>query len=68
MKTVIYSVPKIHCMNCVNTIQNELAEMQGIHTVKADADSKNVEIIFDVPATEERIKALLAEINFPVAD
>jgi copper chaperone CopZ len=39
----------------------------GVSSVKADLDSKKVEIVFDAPATEEKIKALLAEINYPVA-
>ena len=67
MKTVTYSVPNISCMHCVHTIQTEVADMQGIQSVKADQASKMVEIRFDAPADEEKIKALLAEINYPVA-
>jgi copper chaperone CopZ len=67
MTTVKYSVPNISCMHCVHTIQTELAEMPGIQSVKADQASKMVEIIFDTPADEAKIKALLAEINYPVA-
>jgi copper chaperone CopZ len=53
-------------MHCVHTIQTELADIEGIHSVTADQASKMVEIVFDVPASEEKIKALLAEINYPV--
>ena len=67
MTTVTYKVPAINCMHCVHTIQTEVAELAGIKSVKADAALKNVEIIFDSPASEEKIKALLAEINYPVA-
>lgn len=67
MTTVTYKVPAINCMHCVHTIQNEVADLAGIKSVKADASSKQVEIVFDVPASEEKIKALLAEINYPVA-
>jgi len=67
MKTVTYSVPDISCMHCVHTIQTELADVQGVKSVKADQASKMVEIVFDVPASEEQIKTLLAEINYPVA-
>ncbi len=67
MKTVTYSVPSISCMHCVHTIQTEVAELQGVKTVKADAGTKKVEIVFDVPADETMIKALMAEINYPVA-
>jgi copper chaperone CopZ len=67
MTTVKYSVPNISCMHCVHTIQTEVAEVSGVKTVKADAASKEVEISFESPATEEKIKQLLAEINYPVA-
>ena len=67
MKTVTYSVPNINCMHCVHTIQTEVADVQGVQSVKADAASKKVEIIFEAPASEENLKALLAEINYPVA-
>ena len=58
MKTVTYSVPNISCMHCVHTIQTELANVQGVQSVKADQTSIMVEIVFDAPADETRIKAL----------
>ena len=67
MKTVTYSVPDISCMHCVHTIQTEVADLEGVKSVKADAATKKVEIVFDIPASEEKIKALLTEINYPVA-
>jgi copper chaperone len=67
MKTVTYSVPNISCMHCVHTIQTELADVKGVQSVRADQANKTVEIIFDAPASEETIKALLVEINYPVA-
>jgi copper chaperone CopZ len=67
MKTVTYSVPDISCVHCVHTIQMELADVQGVKSVKADQASKMVEIVFDAPADEDKLKALLAEINYPVA-
>ncbi|MEW6092907.1 MAG: heavy-metal-associated domain-containing protein [Chloroflexota bacterium] len=67
MTTVTYSVPNISCMHCVHTIQSEVSELAGIKSVKADAASKKVEIVFEAPADEAKIKALMAEINYPVA-
>jgi copper chaperone len=66
MTTVTYSVPAIHCGHCIHTIEMEVGELQGVQSVKADEVSKKVVISFDAPASEERIKALLAEINYPV--
>jgi len=67
MTTVSYKVPAINCMHCVHTIQSEITDLAGVKSVKADAQSKLVEVVFEAPASEEKIKALLAEINYPVA-
>lgn len=67
MTTVTYSVPAISCMHCTHTIEMEVSELEGVQSVKADVSTKNVKITFDVPATEDKIKALLAEIEYPVA-
>ncbi len=67
MTTVTYSVPAIHCMHCTHTIETEVAELQGVASVQADMNTKNVVITFDAPASEEKIKSLLAEINYPAA-
>ena len=65
MTTVTYSVPNISCGHCVHTIQMEVSDMDGVESVVASAETKQVEIVFDAPANEDAIKALLAEINYP---
>ena len=67
MSTVTYSVPNINCGHCIHTIQTEVSDLKGVKSVKADLPTKKVEIVFEPPASEEQIKALLAEINYPVA-
>lgn len=67
MNTVTYSVPNISCGHCVHTIQTELSDVEGIKFVHADQETRKVEIVFDAPASEEKIKALLALIDYPVA-
>jgi copper chaperone len=67
MKTVTYTVPNIMCQHCIHTIQTEVADVKGVSSVKADESTKRVEIVFDAPATEEKLKTVLAEINYPVA-
>jgi copper chaperone len=65
MKTVTYTIPNISCNHCVHTIKTELTELEGVKTVDADMTSQKATIVFDDPATEEKIKNLLAEINYP---
>ena len=65
MTTVTYSVPAIHCGHCTHTIEMEVGELKGVQSVKAEQDTRKVTITFDEPANEEKIKTLLAEINYP---
>lgn len=68
MKTVTYSIPNISCGHCVHTIQSEVSELTGVMSVLADQNKRIATISFDAPATEEQIKKLLAEIDYPVAN
>jgi len=65
MTTVTYTVPAISCGHCTHTIETEVGELQGVQSVKADEATKKVVITFDTPASEESIKSLLVEINYP---
>ncbi len=67
MTTVVYSVPSISCGGCVRTIQNEVRGLEGVQSVKVNAATKQVEVVFDSPASEDKIKSLLAEIDYPAA-
>ena len=67
MTTVTYSIPNISCGHCVHTIKMEVSDLTGVQSVEANQESKTATITFDMPASEDKIKALLAEINYPVA-
>ncbi len=64
---VTYSIPNIHCGHCVHTIQSEIIDIPGVKSVKADQISRMAMIEFEPPADEQKIKDLLALINYPVA-
>lgn len=66
MTTVTYNIPNINCGHCVHTIKTEVSELEGVLTVEPSADSKTATISFDNPASEDVIKSLLSEINYPV--
>ncbi|HNQ96149.1 MAG TPA: copper ion binding protein [Anaerolineales bacterium] len=65
MTTVTYSVPAMHCDHCTHTIEMEVGELPGVQAVKADLNTKKVQITFDTPASEQSIKTLLSEIDYP---
>jgi len=50
------------------TIKRELGEIQGIEEVGGDATTKEITVQWDLPATVEKIKSTLKEINYPAAD
>ncbi|BBO67468.1 metal-binding protein [Desulfosarcina alkanivorans] len=65
MTKATLTVPNISCGHCVSAIENELTEMEGVNSVKADAEDKTVTVQWDAPTTLERIRAALTEINYP---
>ncbi|MFC1997203.1 heavy-metal-associated domain-containing protein [Chloroflexota bacterium] len=68
MNTVTYNIPNISCGHCVHTIKMEVSELPGVDTVEASADTKTATITFGDPATEDGIKSVLAEVNYPVTE
>ena len=66
MENITLKVPGISCGHCVNTIEMEIGELDGVKFVKADAESKTVSIEFGDPATEQLLIDLMSEINYPV--
>ena len=68
METKNLSIPNITCGHCVMTIQRELGEIHGVSKVEGDPATKEITVEWDSPATLEKIKSTLKEINYPAAD
>ena len=68
MNSVTLNIPNISCGHCVHTIKSELSDLEGIKSVEANHETKTATVVFTNPATEESIKSLLAEINYPAAE
>ena len=67
MESKTFNIPNINCGHCVMTIKRELSELDGVTSVDGDVDGKTVTVAWNAPASEDGIKALLAEINYPAA-
>lgn len=66
MAIKIVSIPNINCGHCTNTIERELIDLEGVHSVKADIKSKQVTVEWeDSLLTWTQIADLLREIGFP---
>ncbi|MBK5099948.1 MAG: heavy-metal-associated domain-containing protein [Desulfobacteraceae bacterium] len=68
MEKVTLSIPNISCGHCVMTITRELGETAGVAKVEGDPTTKEITVEFDAPATIEKVKATLKEINYPAAE
>jgi copper chaperone len=65
MEKTKLSVPNISCGHCVMTIKRELGEIKGVFQVEGDPQKKEITIEWNQPASLDKIKATLKEINFP---
>ena len=61
-------IPNISCGHCVHTIESEVSALENVLSVKADEETKLVDITWNDPQTWENIKSLLNEINYPAAE
>lgn len=64
MQTKTFKVPNISCGHCVNTIQNEVSELEGVKSITAVEASKMVTVQWADSQSWANIKALLEEINY----
>jgi copper chaperone CopZ len=67
MEKKAFSIPNISCGHCVMAIKNELGDLEGVSKVEGDPVAKTIQVEWESPASEERIKATLREMNYPPA-
>jgi len=68
MEKTTLSIPNISCGHCVMTIKGELGEIEGVKKVEGNAETKEITVEWDSPATVESIRSTLKEINYPAAE
>jgi copper chaperone len=68
MENLKLTVPNISCKHCVMTIKNELSEIKGVTGVEGDPEKKTITVKWEAPASLEKIKEKLKEIDYPAAE
>ena len=68
MNNRIILIPNMSCDHCVRTIETELSELKGVHSVNADLSNKTISISIDETMAWDTVVELLKEINYPSAD
>jgi copper chaperone len=65
---VTLTAPDISCGHCVATVQRAVGGLEGVESVQASADTKQVVVRFD-PArvSQAQIEAAMDEEGYPVA-
>lgn len=64
-RTVIFDV-EIHCQNCINKIEKNIAFEPGVKDLICNLDDKTVTVVFDPAKTSvEQLQAAFAKINKP---
>jgi len=59
-------VPNISCGHCVNTIEREVREVEGVRAVRAEEGSRRVTISWDPDRTDwVAIEDTMKEIAYP---
>lgn len=68
MTVKTYTVPNISCGHCVNTIERELAFVDGVQSVRANEATKAVLVEVDNDAVLPAVEAMLVEIGYPASN
>ena len=67
MTTKTYNVPDISCGHCTATIERELKEVDGLDSVKAELDTKQVTVEVQSDGVLAEVEKMLEEIGYPAA-
>lgn len=68
METTRLSIPNISCLHCVKAIQTELKNINGVVMVEGKPEEKEIVVEWQSPASVEKIKAALRQINYPAVE
>jgi copper chaperone CopZ len=65
METKTFAVPNISCGGCTHTIERALDGLAGVTRATANQRTRQVTVVWEEPATWEKIDSRLREINYP---
>lgn len=66
METITLNAPDISCGHCVATVEEAVGKVDGVQSVTASADTRDVNVTYDASRTDApAISAALAEAGYP---
>lgn len=64
---ITLTAPDISCGHCVQTVQTSVGQLEGVKSVSASADTKQIDLEFDPSQVSlDKIAAVLDEKGYPV--
>lgn len=66
METITLNAPDISCGHCVQSVEQAVGQLDGVQSVSADADSKDVNVTYDAGKTDvSAIASALDKAGYP---
>ncbi len=65
MKQKDFQIPNITCNHCIRAIQDELTQIKGVVSVSGNPQDRRIFVVWSTPASEEEIRRVLSEMNYP---
>lgn len=67
MATATYTVTGMTCGHCVQSVTEEVSEVQGVTEVVVDLPTGKVTVTSEQPVPEDRIRAAVTEAGYELA-
>lgn len=67
MATATYTVTGMTCGHCVQSVTEEVSEVQGVTEVAVDLPTGKVTVTSEQPVPEDRIRAAVIEAGYQLA-
>ena len=68
MKEIKLNVEGMTCGGCENRIKNALSEIEGVESVTANHETKEVTITLNAEVEEETLKETITDLGFEVVE
>jgi copper chaperone len=64
MSTATYTVAGMTCQHCVNSVKEEVGQLDGVSTVDVDLESGRVTVTSDAPLEVARVRDAVEEAGY----
>lgn len=66
-QTFTYTVPKIHCAHCKETIEQKIEAVAGVESVEVDVGARTVVVHAEADVADDSLRVALSEAGYAPA-